>query len=125
MHMHGAVKDLVACVAVGLGLIHGIVRIAQDLFRAGVVEGAEGDPDTGGNENLMTIQIDGQANIVLGAVGDRGYIGNIGDVLEEDGEGGPPKRATVSWGRSAPAGVTPCAPAAHHRWRGRGYRSPP
>ena len=126
VHVHGAVEDLVARAAVGLGLIHGIVRIAQDLFRAGVVEGAEGDTDTGGDENLMAIQIDWEAYIVLGACGNGGYIGNISDVFEKDGKFiSSEARHRILGAKAGAQARGHAAPAARPRWRGPGYRSLP
>ncbi len=126
VHMHGAVEDLVTRVTVGFGLIHGKVCVAQDLFRTGMVQGPEGDTDTGGDEDLVAIQLNGQANIVLRTFCDFGYIGNIGDVLEQDGKFiSIEARDGIFRANARRAGEPQYAPADRRRRHGPGCRSLP
>ena len=58
MHMRRAVEDLMSGMAMRLRLIHGVVGIAQHLFRGSVIERAKGDADTRADEDLMPMDFD-------------------------------------------------------------------
>jgi hypothetical protein len=113
-------EGLKVALAVGLGHIHGGIRIPQQLVGVLLVA-ADRDPDAGIDEHLAAAQDKGGMEAVQDPLSDQGRA-RLFDLLKQDGEliAAQPSGGIGDAGRSPAA--RPPRPAAGHQRRGPGCR---
>ena len=79
------VEEFKARLAVGLGVIHGGVGVAQQVFGSGA-GGAEGDSDAGGDKHTAALEMKRLAEPLEDSRGDVDGVALVLDMAEQDGE---------------------------------------
>ena len=99
--MHSMVEHFTARFAGALGAIHGNLGVAEDVLCLGPGIAAESNPDAYRQHDLLTIQIEGNGQSLLNALGDANGVAGVMKFLEEHRElvaSGPGQRTLVCEG---------------------------
>jgi hypothetical protein len=85
-HIHAGVKLHEVSLTAGLGLIHGDIRVAQQIIGPFMRGLAYGNADAGRNDHFTRTEQDGERQDLRDAVGNGTHVHVVGDAFQQNDE---------------------------------------